>query len=181
MTKPNKLPPQEYLKECFDYNPETGKLFWRVRPIEHFQGASGWKSCNARCAGKEAFTASRDGYFCGDIFYENYLAHRVIWKLWYGDEPDIILHENGNTSDNRIEKLSNGTNSDNSKDQKLYITNTSGIAGVRWEESRNKWRACLYINGKATSLGRFTDFFEACCARKSAEVRHGYHPNHGKR
>lgn len=25
------------------------------------------------------------------------------------------------------------------------------------------------------------DFFEACCARKSAELANGYHPNHGRK
>lgn len=29
-------------------------------------------------------------------------------------------------------------------------------------------------------LGRFFDFFEACCVRKSAEIKLNYHKNHGE-
>lgn len=29
-------------------------------------------------------------------------------------------------------------------------------------------------------VGKYDSFFEACCARKSAENRHEYHENHGE-
>ena len=32
----NYLPPQSYLVECFDYDPSTGQLRWKWRPINHF-------------------------------------------------------------------------------------------------------------------------------------------------
>ena len=31
------------------------------------------------------------------------------------------------------------------------------------------------------TLKHFNDFFEACCARKSAEIKLDYHKNHGRK
>ena len=43
------------------------------------------------------------------------------------------------------------------------------IEGVRATE--NRYVAKATVHGKVITLGRFTDFFEACCARKSAEAK----------
>ena len=47
----------------------------------------------------------------------------------------------------------------------------SGVAGVNWRASINKWNVRIKAHGKGHHLGAFADFFEACCARKSAEAR----------
>jgi len=51
--------------------------------------------------------------------------------------------------------------------KRLYKTNTSGIAGVRFDAKLQLWRVkseSMYIyNGK--------DFFEACCIRKAEDAR----------
>lgn len=48
------LPPTEFLKECLSYDPDTGRLSWRQRPLHHFVSHKGWITWNARFAGKEA-------------------------------------------------------------------------------------------------------------------------------
>jgi len=47
--------------------------------------------------------------------------------------------------------------------------NVSGITGVSWQTFKNKWMAEKYINGEKVPLGVFDNFFDACCARKSAD------------
>lgn len=44
------------------------------------------------------------------------------------------------------------------------------LAGVVWHSHRNRWEARGIERGSA-SLYYGVDFFEACCARKSAETR----------
>lgn len=172
------LPTQEYLLECFTYDPETGLLYWKERPRKHFKTLRGYRTFNSQNSGTCAFTAKdKNYYFVGTLDGIRHLAHRIIWKLWYGTEPMNVLHSQGNTLDNRLAKLSVGTKQDNSLDLKLYCNNSSGIPGVCWEPSSNKWKC--QIKGK--HLGRFSDFFDACCCRKSAEVRYGFHADHGKR
>ena len=49
--------------------------------------------------------------------------------------------------------------------------NTSGVPGVDWLPSRNRWRATICFKGKRYYLGKYKNFEEAVAARKAAEAR----------
>lgn len=170
------LPSQQYLQECFTYNPEIGLLYWNKRPPEHFKTEKEYKRWNSRYANKEAFNYLDAGYFRGTIDHKPYKAHRVIWKLLYGNDANVIDHIDGNTQNNRLVNLRSISYKENAKNSKLSKKNTTGISGVSWSNSNKAWRA--YI-GKSW-VSHYCDFFEACCARKSMEIKLGYHPNHGR-
>ncbi len=181
MTKPKKLPTQQYLKECFTYEPTSGKLFWNKRPLEHFKDSRVSNIWNSRFAGKIALNCvGSNGYYQGSINGKVFKTHRVIWKLIYGTEPDTILHERGSILDNRIQKLLSGTQAENMKDQKKYLNNDTGVVGVYWNQAANKWQAQIGVNGKLKYLGLFTDLEEAALVRKAAEVKYGFHKDHGR-
>jgi len=65
----------------------------------------------------------------------------------------------------------------NSRNRKKSTKNTSGITGVRWYSHTNKWVSNI---GDKSIQGYFDDFFEACCFRKSWEIKLGYTKNHGR-
>jgi len=46
----------------------------------------------------------------------------------------------------------------------------SGICMVYWYKSGNCWVAKINMNGGQKHLGYFDNYFDACCARKSAEL-----------
>lgn len=46
----------------------------------------------------------------------------------------------------------------------------TGITMVYWYKPRSCWVAKISIKGAQKHLGYFEDYFEACCARKSAEL-----------
>lgn len=48
-------------------------------------------------------------------------------------------------------------------------SNKSGVTGVNWDKSRNKWQASIRFKGKKYNLGRFNDLQDAIDARKKAE------------
>lgn len=123
------LPDQSVLHQILRYEPDTGKLYWRERPLELFtisdtssgrgnrglktaeQAAAGW---NNAYANTEAFTAANDrGYLRGLIFGQSYKAHRVIYKMVHGEEPDEIDHINMDRSDNRLCNLRSVTHREN--------------------------------------------------------------------
>ena len=181
------LPSPELLRKLLRYEPETGKLFWRERTPDLFKDGkySAERNCaawNGAWSGKEAFTAiDGQGYKVGSIFCCDYTAHRVIWAMVHGEWPiKQIDHINGIRDDNRITELRDVTHEENSKNQKRPLTNTSGVVGVSWYGRVQKWHARIQVGGKPKHLGYFTDFNEAVAARKAAEVKHGFHENHGR-
>lgn len=177
----------EQLRELLRYDPQSGKMFWRPRDKSLFRDGkmtaehsrSIW---NARYAGTEAFTADDGkGYLVGGIFGRTHLAHRVIWALVHGEWPtNQIDHINGNRADNRIENLRAATAQENAQNTKLPADNTSGVIGVSWRKRDSKWHASIKANGQAIFLGYFECFEDAVAARKAAEVKFGFHENHGR-
>lgn len=185
MKTPLELPSQKYLRDRLAYDPETGKLFWKVRPLSDFaksqkpvHAAATW---NARYAGKEAFTNETNLYRRGSLDNVVYGAHRVIWKWMTDEEPPEIDHINGVRSDNRFANLRAATHLTNHKNHCCRSNNRSGVNGVFFERRSGKWRAAIGIGGgKARHIGLFETIEAATAARKAAERRLGYHPNHGR-
>jgi len=172
---------KDVLNELLIYNPETGKLYWKVRDAVWFKSDIRVASWNARYANKEAFTAIDKvrGYHVGAIFNRGYQAHRIIWMMVYGVWPDQIDHINHNKLDNRIENLRDVTQVENSRNQPLSKLNISGKTGVHWCRNKNKWVSQIMISGKNILLGRFNTFNEAAAKRDEANMVYGFHKNHG--
>ena len=149
-----------------DYSSETGIFRWKI---------------NERRARKGNIAGSNDGkgYVSIRLNGKNYRAARLAWLYVYRTLPKhYIDHINGNPSDNRISNLRDVTAFENQKNRKTNANNQTGISGV--SPYRGGWSAIIVVNNKRIWLGMFQDFFEACCARKSAELEYGFHPNHGR-
>ncbi len=171
------LPPAELLRKLLRYDADTGYLYWLPRPEEMFPAGNGLQ-WNGRFAGRRAFTAISGGYYVGAIHYQNYMAHRIIWKMTYGVEPIEVDHINGVRTDNRLSNLRNVTSAENSRNSGRDSRNTSGVTGV-YRHFDGRWRARIWVNGRARCLGCFHAFDDAVRARKAAEAEIGFHQNHG--
>ncbi len=53
--------------------------------------------------------------------------------------------------------------------KKVIKSNTSGVTGVVWDKSRNKWKAQIVFKGKTYHLGRYLEKKQAIEARQVAE------------
>lgn len=159
---------QKELKKLLHYDPDTG-VFTRLVTTS-----------NRSKAGAIAGSPS-NGYSSIRINYKLYYAHRLAWLYMTGAFPeDHIDHINHIRTDNRWANLRDVTQAENGKNQPKINTNTSGVTGVCWHKAANKWTAYVHTKEKRKSLGYFSDKFDAICARKSAEVQHGFHENHGQ-
>lgn len=183
--KTNKIPPLDFLNQCFDYNEETGIIVWKYRPISHFASQASQSRFNklfaGNIAGSNLKTHSGKTYIKIMINNINYSAHRIAWAIANGscDEEMEIDHINGNGTDNKISNLRLVSNIENGKNRKLYKTNSSGVSGVVFRKDSKKWRATISINGKKINLGSFISMSDAIKARKLAENYYCYHDNHG--
>jgi len=159
---------QEYLKLILHYDPDTGIFTWlspRVLRIKK---------------GNVAGVAEASGYIRVQIKGKNYSMHRLAFLYMTGAFPaEHTDHINRNRSDNRWLNLRAVSNSVNQKNAKKRSDNKSRITGVHWDARSKKWCSKIKV-GKSIFIGLFEDFFEAVCARKSAEVLYGFHPNHGR-
>jgi len=166
----------EILRQLVEYDPETGKLFWRPRPSEFFTHSNHCKKWNARFAGATAGHIERRGYVILKVFECSLWAHRAAWALHYGMWPKHeIDHINGIRSDNRIENLRDIPHDQNQKNIRLAKNNTSGVAGVSYHAETKKWQATIDVDGKRQYLGLFSDKSLAADARAKSEAFHGFH------
>lgn len=173
------LPDAEVLRQLLDYNPETGDFVWRARPASLFEDGRKTAQClaaswNSRYAGGPALNASKgNGYKMGRIMGKAALAHRVAWKIHYGDEPDVIDHINRDKADNRIANLRSVSQRLNCRNGKMRKNNSSGVTGVGFDASRPNTPWTVQISGR--HKGRFKTKPEAVAARRLAEDELGYH------
>jgi hypothetical protein len=153
------LPTTEYLRECFDYNQETGVLTWKLRPQEHFVRTSDRVRVNEMHAGNVAGYLD-GGYRRITIGMREYKASRVIWKWMTGEEPPLTLdHKDGDPSNNRWVNLRQATQGEQTQNTRLRKDNLSGRRGVSWH--RGKWRAVIGVKGEWRLLGVFNSIEEA--------------------
>ena len=185
MPKAKPLPTQELLRKLLDYDPETGALIWRERTPDMFTAATRsaeWqcKNWNSGYVGKPALNSlAKHGYLRGTLLQKHQYAHRIIWKWMTGEEPNIIDHINGTRNDNHWKNLRSGSQSQNMQNARMRSNNTSGTLGVTWHTTAQIWTARIQINNHKIFLGNFNNIKDAIAARKAAEIKYGFHPNHG--
>lgn len=74
--------------------------------------------------------------------------------------------------DNRKSNLQIKTNSQNMMNTHPYTTTRSGVLGVTYDKTSNKWQSRIGINGKRIHLGWFDNKDDTIKARKEAEVKY---------
>lgn len=159
---------QEELKSLLDYNSDTGIFTWKVQ-----------NGPRAR-VGYPAGTT--DGYVRIKINGILYLAHRLAFLYETGVWPkDQIDHINHIRSDNRFSNIREVTHSENKRNVPIRSDNTSGVTGVFWDKSINKWVSQIMFDNKSVYLGSFNTISEAMKARSDAEIKYGFHENHGNK
>ena len=168
-------PTPEYLREALSYDPETGLLVWKKRPLAHFKKANVGQAWNQRYAGKPAFTRpDKDGYLTGCINDWPYQAHRVIFAMIHGRWAIEVDNRDTDRSNNRQDNLREATTTQNRQNERPR-GNRSGRKGVYVKTTRQgkpKIEASIQVSGKAHYLGTFATVDEAAAAYHAAALQH---------
>lgn len=156
----------QYVRDLFDYDPTSGCLAWKHRPLAHFVSQRACSTWNAMWAGKDA-AARADGYVRVSIDAKRYYAHRVIWLWVIGEWPKLrIDHKDGNPRNLHWVNLRLASASNNSTNSITKRTNTSGAKGVHMR--RGKYRSEIVVAGVRHRLGSFDTVDAASVAYKVA-------------
>lgn len=160
---------QAYLKSIVHYDPETG-VFTRKA-----------KTSNRIKAGDIMGCVDSNGYLTASIMYRLYRLHRLAFLYMEGCLPPAhVDHINGIRHDNRWANLRHATDSVNRKNSCRSTANTSGVVGVSWDSRRSKWEAYIKADKRHHHLGRYSELADAVSVRKAAEIKYGFHDNHGR-
>lgn len=153
----------ERLKELFTY--DEGKLISKVK-------------VKSRNIGDVLGTVGSKGYLTVRVDGVAYLLHRVVYAMHHEKIPEFIDHIDGNILNNRIENLRPANVKENQWNQKLNSRNTSGVKGVYFDKTRNKWNARLKVDKKVRNIGYFEKINDA--AKAIASFREQQHKEYAR-
>jgi hypothetical protein len=152
---------------------------WRIRQLLEYRqdGSFVWlprhddARFNSTWAGRIAGCHTDKGYIKIGIDGIGYFAHRLVWKLHTGDDPeDMIDHINGIRSNNRIENLRDASQTQNARSSKR-AHGKSRFKGV-YVARGGRFGARIKVNGAAIFLGHFPTEEGAARAYDIAAVKH---------
>ena len=159
---------QSRLKEMMNYDKNTGIFTWIKKP------------CRNIPIGKVAGYKKDTGYVSIDIDKGTYPAHHLAWLYEYGImPPEQIDHWDRVRNNNAIENLSLTSNQKNQMN-KSKRRGREDFNGVYWNKRDSMWLAQITYLGKQIYLGQYKNKDEAIQARTDADVKYGFHTNHGK-
>ena len=143
-----KRPSAEEVRRLLDYDPLTGVFTWKRRdgvlPTWNIRYAHKEAGCHVGKYLEICINGVRHG------------ASRIAWVWMTGAWPQkTIDHRDRNGINNRWENLRSATGVQQTGNQKLRVTNGSGLRGVRFHKRAQKWNARITINGEEVHLGLF--------------------------
>jgi len=157
---------QQELKEQLYYNPINGDFIRKV------------SNSNAVEIGDIA-GCDENGYIRIVVNSKAYKAHRLAFLYMTGNFPiNQVDHKNHIKNDNRWCNIRLANYSTNNKNTSKRIDNTSGFTGV-YKRENGCWRSTISVNKKRITLGTFENLEDAIYARKQANIKYNFHPNHG--
>lgn len=169
MTNIPKEPDIGLIRSLLHYDPETGHLTWKVQ-----------RGSRAKVGAIAGCVRGTDGYLCVNIKECGMMqAHRLAWAIVTGVWPRrLIDHRNCVRADNRWENLREADDSANAYNQSIKRNNTSGIKGVNWDKTKNKFSAKIQIKKRRYTIGLYSTLEDAALAYESAAKRlHGEFAN----
>ena len=163
--KAKPMPSMDYLNSILEF--KDGLLYNKI-------------TRNSRAVAGTLAGAISGKYKGSTLLGKPFLLHRITFYMAYGYCPDFIDHINGDGQDNHIDNLRPAKKCENQWNHGLSKANSSGVKGLSWAKSQDKWLACIRQNGKNKNLGYFeskelgAEFLEL-----ARELLHGDYANHG--
>lgn len=147
----------EAAKAALNYDPDTGIFTWRI-------------STNGRIKVGDVAGNSEIGYVRISVDGKRYLAHRLAWAIYYGEQPPKhIDHKNEIKTDSRICNLRGASFSQNLYNKGVQRNNALGF---KWVHQHKNGSFVAVVNSQY--LGCYDTAESAhAIALKYAKAHHG--------
>lgn len=160
-------------KSCGCLNSELTKERNTKHGMRNSVEYSVWCSMNQRCYDK------------GHVSYSDYGGRGILvcdeWKTDFA----CFYKDVGRrpTKDHSIERVDNekiyskenckwATKTEQSRNKRIYKNSKTGVKGVHFEKTLNKYRVTIGVNGEQLRLGSFLNIEDAIDCRKQAELKY---------
>lgn len=144
----------EMVREVLDYDPASGVMQWRARPVFRSQDQT-W---NTRFADQPVGRADRDGYLRFTLMGIQVLVHRAAWAHVHNEwPPQMIDHRDGNRINNAISNLRLADVAQNTANARKRAGTRSRFKGLTWCATHRKWKATVQRRGVTKLVGYFDD------------------------
>lgn len=156
--------PKKY--NTYDLSGEYG-IGWTFKGEEFYFDLEDYDKIKDYC-----WHINNKGYLACAVGNNTYiLMHKLILNLIDDNSVDVD-HIKHKTYDNRKSEMRIVTRTENQMNLSLKCNNTSGVTGVNYDNTNNRWVARIGINHKRICLGYFMKFEDAVSARKRAEEKY---------
>lgn len=156
---------RELQRETLIGEDRTGQVFGRLTVLVRDKSRRGYWICDCECGNRKSIRGTsltkkkKPTRSCGCI--QKGVASDIGSKTVKGNSREVLL-----------QNAMYHTNFHVIGSKKLPKNNTSGHKGVRWDSSRNKWRAYIDVQGKSLYLGRYDRKEDAIRVREEAEKQY---------
>jgi hypothetical protein len=148
----------EYVRQLFDYDPESGFLIHKERH-------------GVKAAARAGYVNS--GYRSVKIHQVSYLEHRIIWLWVAGEWPENdVDHKDLNKTNNKWLNLRPATRMQNVANGPARTRKYGTLKGAFFHKRWGYWRSAIRVDGKLLSLGNFKTELEAAKAYEAASIKH---------
>lgn len=161
--KPKELT-HEYLKQCIDYNPETGEFKWKITQSSNVYGNDAF---SVKVYGNNYVSLKTE------ILRKKYTTNRLIvfWMTGFMPSPNrIVITIDNNALNLKWSNIKVGNHSEGNMKKKNY--GELAYKGVCFHKPTKKYLTKIKINGKSKHLGLFKTEAEAAEAYMKAAQKH---------
>ncbi|HFY0383867.1 hypothetical protein PSJ59_11955 [Escherichia coli] len=151
--------------ELFDYHPDG----YLISKVARGSGMNLIKPGDI-IRGHKCTTKKGKEYLQISVYGHGYQLSRVVYEMFNGPIPDGYYIENADNSCTKIERLKLISKSE--RNLKSKINTISGIKGVYWTKTTNKWGAQISVNAINHNFGYFDNINDAIKARINGEIRY---------
>ena len=139
------------------------ETYKKIEGFENYSVSDHGNVRNDKRGSMLTITANEYGYIRVFLYIDNKkhakFVHQLVALAFIPnlDNKKTVDHIDNDKINNNINNLRWATKNEQQMNTRIAKNNTTGVKGVLWNKSNNKWKAVITMNGKKIHLGYFVN------------------------